>query len=108
MSRSWWTLIIGGHGSFAYYGTSDEAAIMLRHKAIWEGAHTISMRSATAEEADKGLESIRWMSRAGYGLDERELEAIAVQDGPGFEDGPTSDGFATGFEERCGKKETGQ
>jgi hypothetical protein len=75
-TRVWWTLTVSGYGSFAYYGTADEASEMLRHKSAWEGG-TGRMRAATPYEIAKGVETLRFRKEQGYGMDARELEAIA-------------------------------
>lgn len=73
--RSWWLIHITGYGPFEYYGTDLEADDALRAKAEWEGGSG-RKRPATPDEAQEGRDFIEWQMSKGYGLSDRELEAL--------------------------------
>lgn len=73
--RDWWLINITGYGPFEYYGTKEEAEQAKNDKAEWEGGRG-TKRRANADEIEEGLNYLLWMYKAGYGLNDRELEPL--------------------------------
>jgi hypothetical protein len=48
-TRFWRISVGGGYGSFIFEGSEEQAELMRRHKAVWEGA-VARKRPATDEE----------------------------------------------------------
>lgn len=73
--RGWWSINITGYGRFSYFGTETEAEQMRKDKAEWEGGKG-TKRQASPAEAETGVTNLKWRRDFGYGMDERELEAL--------------------------------
>lgn len=79
--RKWWRISVSGYGEYAFYGTQSEAEQERSHKAFWEGGvgakETIPATHSLAKEA---ISLTKFEHRNGYGLGERELSSIGVEE----------------------------
>ena len=74
--RLWWRINITGYGPYEFYGTKEEATYSKDAKAEWEGGIG-SMRKAKPAEIKDGIAMLEWKKNRGYGMETRELEALA-------------------------------
>lgn len=82
-ARQWWIIDVAGYGTFATYGTVEEAEDMRAHKAKWEGGVGRKRPAVTTDASDTRLvESRKDMWRSdhadGVELEPNEREALGL------------------------------